>query len=187
MCLSEDGLVYSFGYNEYGELGIGNTVESYNSPQLISSLKDVEFIECGNEHTFCKTLSNEIYCWGNNYFGQVGIDNIITQNTPILCSSLSKEDVIDIKCGYSHTLALTSNGDVLSCGSNNFGQLGRETDDNYSKSFQKIEDLSEITRIECGYYHSFSIDINNDLYVFGNNDFGQLGLGDTENRNKPMK
>merc|ERR1739848_369081 len=53
--------------------------------------------------------------------------------------------------------------------------------------FQKIEDLSEIIRIECGYYHSLCTDINNDLYVFGFNKFGQLGLGDTNNRNKPIK
>ena len=55
--------VYSFGRNYYGQLGIGNN-ESYYSPQLISSLKDVEFIECGGDHTFCKTLNNEIFCWG---------------------------------------------------------------------------------------------------------------------------
>merc|ERR1711862_1071214 len=54
-------------------------------------------------------------------------------------------------------------------------------------SFQKIEDLSEITRIECGGCHSLCIDINNDLYVFGNNEGGELGLGDTDNRSKPIK
>ena len=46
ICLSQSGMLYSFGVNGYGELGIGNN-EIYNSPQLISSLKDVEFIECG--------------------------------------------------------------------------------------------------------------------------------------------
>ena len=66
MCLSENGEVYSFGNNDYGQLGLGNNAENYNSPQLISSLKDVEFIECGGNHTFCKTLNNEIFCWGNN-------------------------------------------------------------------------------------------------------------------------
>merc|ERR1712000_141789 len=154
MCLSENG-----------QLGIGNNEESYNSPQLISSLKDVEFIESGDEHVFCKILNNEIYCWGSNYYGQLGLGNNDNQNTPILCSSLLKEDIVDIKCGYFHTLVLTSNGDVLYCGDDNNKQLGRETDDNYSPSFQKIEDLSEITRIECGSAHSLCIDVYYNLYV----------------------
>jgi len=54
-------------------------------------------------------------------------------------------------------------------------------------SFQKIEDLSEITRIECGYDHSLCIDIKNDLYIFGENGSGQLGLGDRNDRYKPLK
>merc|ERR1712232_257903 len=150
MCLSENGEVYSFGNNEYGQLGLGNN-ENYYSPQLISSLKDVEFIECGGYHIFCKTLNNEIFCWGYNCDGQLGLGNIIEQyqNTPILCSSLSNEDFVDIKCGLYHTLVLKLNGDVLSCSANHSGQLGRKSDGNYSTSFQKIEDLSEITRIEC--------------------------------------
>ena len=202
ICLTDDGMVYSFGNNEYGELGLGN-YENYNSPQLISSLKDVEFIECGGNHTFCKTLNNEIYSWGYNNIGQLGLENTNDQYTPILCSSLSNEDVVDIKCGKNHTLVLTSNGDVLSCGWNYYHQLGRDTASScecncnvelgrvtmrsFSAVFQKIEDFSEIIRIECGINHSLCIDINYDLYVFGNNGFAQLGLGDTKNRNKPMK
>ena len=186
ICLTEDGLVYSFGYNFYGQLGLGND-EIYNSPQLISSLKDVEFIECGSFFTFCKTFNNEIYCWGYNDYAPLGLENTDNQNIPILCSSLSNEDVVDIKCGSLHTLALTSSGDVLSCGYNLCGQLGRKTDDDYSSPFQKIEDLPEITRIKCGYDYSMCIDTNTDLYVFGDNFFGQLGLGDEDNRSEPIK
>merc|ERR1712100_466027 len=186
MFLTEDGLLYSVGYNYYGELGLGNNILSYNSPQLVESLKDVEFIECGSSFTFCKTL-NGTYCWGFNLTGQLGLENRDNQNTPILCSSLLNEDVIDIKCGMDHTLVLTSNGDVLSCGKNEYGQLGRETDDEYCSYFKKIEGLPTIRRVECGYSNSFCIDIDNDLFVFGVNDNGQLGLGDTNNRNKPTK
>ena len=186
MCLSESGEVYSFGYNQNGQLGLGNNEEIYNSPQVISSLKGVEFIECGGDHVFCKSLHNEIYCWGNNEYGQLGLGNTDNQNTPILCSSLSNEDVIDIKCGYNHTLVLTSNGDVLSCGSNYLSQLGRETG-GYSSSFQKIDELSEITRIECGLYHSLCINNSNDLFVFGNNRYGQFGLAYTKKIRKPIK
>ena len=85
ICLTEDGLVYSFGFNGNGELGLGNN-EIYNSPQLISSLKDVEFIGVGKYDTFCKTFNNEIFCWGHNRYGKLGIGNNDIQNTPILCS-----------------------------------------------------------------------------------------------------
>ena len=187
MCLSETGEVYSFGRNKNGELGIGNTEESYYSPQLISSLKDVEFIESGGYHTFCKTLNNEVFCWGDNKYGQLGLENRDKQNTPILCSSLSNEEVVDIKCGNLFTIVLTSNGDVFSCGNNYKGQLGRITDDSYSSVFQKIENLPEITRIECGDHHPMYIDINNNFYVVGYNKQGQLGLGDTSERVEPIK
>merc|ERR1711991_272204 len=84
VCLSENGEVYSFGYNNNGQLGLGNNEESYNSPQLISSLKDIEFIECGGGHAFCKNLNNELYCWGESGYGQLGLENRNNQNTPIL-------------------------------------------------------------------------------------------------------
>ena len=185
ICLSEDGLVYSFGFNGNGELGLGNN-KNYNSPQLISSLKDVEFIECGELNTFCKTSNNEIFCWGQNFHGELGLGNRDCQKSPIQNLDLLNLGVMDIKCGYYHTLVLASNGDVLSCGKNEEGQLGRESEE-YSSSIQKIEELPEITRIECGSHHSLCIDINNDLYVFGYNEHGQLGLRDTDSRNKPMK
>ena len=73
MCLNENGFVYSFGRNNNGELGLANNERYYKAPQLISSLKDVEFIECGGNHTFCKTLNNEIFCWGSNNYGQLGL------------------------------------------------------------------------------------------------------------------
>jgi len=187
VCLSEDRFLYSFGCNINGQLGFGNA-GSYNSPHKIFSLQDVEFIECGRDHAFCKTLNNEIFCWGNNNYGQLGLGNYNIQNTPILCSSLSNEDIVDIKCASWYTLVLTSNQHVLSCGNNGCGQIGRKLDNGYSSpSFQKIEELSEIIRIECGGDHSMCIDINNDLYVFGNNMFTQLGLGDRNSIYIPFK
>jgi len=186
-CLSDNGQLYSFGCNERGELGIGNNTQwMCNSPQLVESLKDVEFIECGGFHSFCKTNNNEIFCWGDNVLGQLGLKNTF-QHSPILCSSLSHENVIDIKCGNEHSIVLTSNGDVLSCGGNKYNQLGREINGNSSDLFQKVEVLSEITRIECGDNHSICIDASNHLYFFGVNGSGQMGLGETKNGNMPIK
>ena len=186
MCLTSDGRVYSFGYNGYGQLGLGNT-ETSNSPQIIKCLQDVEFIDCGPFNVFCKTKTNQFYSWGHNDYGQLGLGNTDMQNSPIQCLSLSNEDVIDIKCGDFHTLVLTSNGDVLSCGCSYQGEIGRETPSIFSADFLKIEDLSDIIRIECGNFFSMCIDIHNDFYVFGLNDHGQLGLDDTDTRYEVVK
>ena len=199
ICLCEDGLVYSFGINNDGQLGLGNTEESYSSPQMIEALQDVEFIECGSYHTFCKTKNGKVFCWGYNGQGQLGLENTVKHSSPILCSSLVNEAIVDIKCGSYHTLSLTENQNVLSCGHNAYDQLGREipkytANIGYSlrqapcsPSFQKIPKLSEIIRIECGNIHSICINAKNNFFVFGGNYCGQLGLGDNKNRSKPTK
>ena len=189
ICLSEDGFIYSFGCNNFGQLGIGNNVKSYNTPQKIESLCDVEFIECGGEHVFCKTENNEVYSWGYNIYGQLGTGNDTDLNSPTICTTLSNEDIIDIKSCLYHTIVLKSNNEVFTCGYNGFGQLGRESDTfcDYSVLFQKVDDLSEIIRIECGYSFVMCIDINYDFFIFGGNDFGQLGTGLVRNSYFPMK
>ena len=162
MCVTEDGLVYLFGNT------IGNQDECFYLPTIIEYLQDVQFIECVERYAFCKTKNNEIYCWGSNDCGQLGLGNLDLQITPVQCTSLLNEDIVDIKCSTNHTLALNSKGEVLSCGGDSY----RQTENTKLSLFTKIEDLPEIIRIECGAYHSMCIDINNNLYIFGGN--GQL-------------
>ena len=181
ICLSENGELYSFGGNYFGQLGNGETEDS-NFPQKITSLKDVDFIECGGDHAICKTLNNnDIYVWGCNEQGQLGIGNTEDKNKPFKGLTFT-DKIVDVKCGISHSLILTENQIVYSCGYNFNGQVGRCTDisTDYSTEFIQIPTLSEIIRIECGYYHSFCIDIYNNVFVFGSNVYGQLGVDDTD-------
>ena len=122
-CLSEDGILYSFGYNKYGQLGHGTEDEKI-SPKKIESLEDIEFIESGGEYTFCKTICGDCYGWGFNLFGQLGLGTANHKNRPTNCSGFWPDEVVDIKCGTYHTLVLVSSGDVYSCGNDFSGQLG---------------------------------------------------------------
>ena len=183
MCLSENGDLYGFGY--YAGLGFGNYLNQ-NYPKKLESLKDIEFIECGSQYSICKTVNGDLYSWGNNSYGQLGINNTNSVDTPVKCVN-ELGDIIDIKCGSWHTLVLTESQEVFSCGWNLFGQLGINKICKNATTFQKIEGLSDIKRIECGNSHSICIDSNHDVYVFGCNVSGQLGLGDTAKRLQPVK
>ena len=174
ICLSEDGEVFSFGRNSKGELGLGNNVD-YNLPQKIESLKDVDFIECGIDFSFAK-CNNAVYCWGNNTKGQLGNGNTTNINEPTKCNNWP-DDVIDIKCGSAHTLVLTSTQEVYSCGDPLYGSLGRICEFvSESTELKKIDCLSEIIKIECGWSSSMCVDIHGSIFVFGDNHNGQLGL-----------
>jgi hypothetical protein len=72
MALTENGCVYSWGYNEFGQLGIGNTKNS-NTPKQIE-MKDIiiDKITCGAYHSLLLTNMGVIYAFGNNFFGQIG-------------------------------------------------------------------------------------------------------------------
>ena len=186
ICLDENGNLYSFGDNNYGQLGLGHN-ENSDFPQKIECLKDIEFVECGYEYAICKSKDKYIYGFGINRFGTLGIGtSLFSTNSPVKCENWPN-DVVDIKCGASHTLILTSTMDVYSCGNNDCGQLGRDTADNTNLIPHKIDYGAEIVRIECGYHHSMCIDVCGDLILCGLNQFGQLGLGNTENQRKPIK
>ena len=187
ICVCESGDVYAFGSNDTGQLGLGNY--SGKSPLQIECLSNIDFVACGSFHAICKSYSGEIFAWGSNDKGQLGINKKSYKKTkPVKCNDWPN-NVVDIKCGERHTLVLTSNQEVFSCGSGYYGQLGRDGINNkyFAPSLQIIEGLKEIIRIECGITHSFCIDINNELYVFGDNKYGQLGLGHEDEEEKPIK
>ena len=181
VCLSDDGDLYSFGANDNGQLGLGEDGDCF-FPKKIECLKDVDFVHCSYDSAFCKDLNNDVFCWGNNWKGQLGIGGYDTQYTPVKCS-LWPKDVIDIKSGKYHTLVLTATQEVYSCGRNYNGQLGFQCS-SVSK-LKKIAALANIIRIECGKEQSMCIDIDNNFYLFGSNNYGQLGLGDAKNCLEP--
>ena len=187
MCLTEENLLYSFGNNDSGQCGLGTNNDNYNSPQLIPNFHNIEYIVCGGYHNICKTYDNTYYGWGCNEVGQLGHDEYRIYNKPIQRNNYP-DDIISIKCSHNYTLLLTLEGNIYSFGSNLYGQLGLNDNDIRETNIPTlIKNIPDIKRIECGPMSSMCIDVNNDLWLFGDNEHGQLGLGDTKNRNKPIK
>ncbi|XP_030499244.2 ultraviolet-B receptor UVR8 isoform X4 [Cannabis sativa] len=118
--------------------------------------------------------------WGNGDYGRLGLGSLDSHwsPAPVLCSAFRDQGLRAIACGGAHTLFLTETGRVYATGLNDFGQLGISDDATYSAEPLEVSGLpKEIVRISAGYYHSGAITVDGELYMWGKNANGQLGLG----------
>ncbi|XP_060743908.1 RCC1 and BTB domain-containing protein 2 isoform X1 [Tachysurus vachellii] len=126
IALTTDGEVYAWGYNNSGQVGSGSTANQ-PTPRRVSSClqnKVVVNIACGQLCSMAVLDNGEIYGWGYNCNGQLGLGNNGNQQTPCRIAALQGITVVQVACGYAHTLALTDEGFVYAWGANAYGQLG---------------------------------------------------------------
>jgi alpha-tubulin suppressor-like RCC1 family protein len=114
-----EGDVYTWGYNEHGELGLGNTTD-YDTPQKIQSISNISDIYCGAffvfgrnskritiGHTYIDDIETGTwYAWGYNEEGLLGLGHSNNMLSPTEAPHL--KDAISISCGGAHALAIYS-------------------------------------------------------------------------------
>ncbi|XP_073689092.1 RCC1 and BTB domain-containing protein 2-like, partial [Garra rufa] len=126
IALTTDGEVYAWGYNNSGQVGSGSTANQ-PTPRRVSSClqnKVVVNIACGQLCSMAVLDNGETYGWGYNCNGQLGLGNNGNQQTPCRIAALQGINIVQVACGYAHTLALTDEGFVYCWGANSYGQLG---------------------------------------------------------------
>jgi alpha-tubulin suppressor-like RCC1 family protein len=112
--------------------------------------------------------------WGFNDRGQLGQFNTINRSTPTVFGTPQNYFWKKIACGYTHTIALNSNGTLWSWGLNTYGQLGLSDLTNRISPVQ-IGTLSNWNQIACGQFYTAAINSLGQLYTWGANEFGQQG------------
>ncbi len=187
LALTVNGCVYGFGSDRYGQLGLEKlNTQSDNknrkTPTLIPSLSNIIAISAGDQHSLVLTDNGQVYAFGSNISGQLGLGDNNCRRFPTLVPSLT--NIIAISAGCHHSLVLDANGQVYAFGNNAHGQLG--LGDNYDSDIPTlIPSLSNIIAISTGSFHSLVLNADGYVYTFGYNYSGQLGLGDTNKRNSP--
>jgi alpha-tubulin suppressor-like RCC1 family protein len=192
---NSSGKVYFWGCNNvWGLLGIGSKDNHYHKPVLNQYLKDEFVIEirCGAYHSLVLTNSGRVYAWSANYFGQIGNGCNKNQLTSIKLNGFNGERVVMISCGFVHSMALTECGHVYGWGYKGFGQLGNgNTINSNEPKFILVTDQNKcnyfIEKINCGIHHSLLLSSDGYIYVFGRNQFGELGNQKEENELSPYK
>ena len=179
-----DSTAWCWGRNYFGQLGDGTNDRSI-IPIQVDGLSDAVEISSGTWHTCAKKIDGTAWCWGYNWDGTLGDGTNEHKNTPVQIF----EDVNKITGGGFHTCAVKSNGTPWCWGWNKHGQVGNGEGGHYAKRETipvEVLGLSEVSAMSSGFRHTCAVKVGT-TWCWGDNEYGQLGDGTTEERHTPVK
>ena len=180
VCVDYEGCIWSFGENNCGQLGTGNKTD-FNFPQKLLDIPPVVSVSCGYEHTLIITNDDNLWSWGRNEFGQLCLEDIEDRSMP---RQTSFSNVSKISAGSLHSIFQNIKEEIFSCGANEEGQCGLGHFNHPQITPSLIPNVpSNIVQFVCGDSQSLFLDCEGNVFSFGNNEYGQLGLGHNTNQN----
>lgn len=198
LALLDDGRLFAWGGNTYGQLGDGTTTRR-TSPTIVPDFPPmgsaISLLAAGERHTAAVLSDGSLYTWGDNLFGQLGNGSEgegTSANRPTLVPHFppAGSTITTVAAGQFFNAAVLSDGSLYAWGANEFGQIGDGTT-NPRPSPTLVADFppagTTITSVALGLHHSAALLSDGSLYMWGRNSFGQLGDGTTEQRNRPTR
>ena len=201
LAVGSDGIVYSWGANDYGQLG-DNTTSDRSKPQPVKRADGQPFkavqVSAGANNSAGISPDGRVYTWGseaNNYF---------TYSTSKLTPTLAKDPngssqglhAVQVSLGWSFIMAMDADGNLYTWGYNEYGQFGNGTatgahSTTYAADPARVPDPKDTskafkaTQISVGGFHALAISQDGTLWAWGLNDLGQLGDGSKTSRSRP--
>ena len=190
--IDHENTLWCWGYNQYGQLGIGNT-NQYSERQEVTQditgkeLGIIQQVEVGFYYHSCAIIDFSAYCWGYNNYGQLGDSTTSNRYKPTEVSAPDNARFTDLSIGAHQSCGIIENGSVYCWGRNNYGQLGdNSTGDSHLPNYTMIPGNSKAIAITSGLHHSCALMDNNSIYCWGYNNRGQLGDGSYTTGYKPV-
>uniref|UniRef100_A0A2K5MP32 Probable E3 ubiquitin-protein ligase HERC4 n=2 Tax=Cercopithecinae TaxID=9528 RepID=A0A2K5MP32_CERAT len=191
LALNDKGQVYAWGLDSDGQLGLLGSEECIRVPRNIKSLSDIQIIQvaCGYYHSLALSKASEVFCWGQNKYGQLGLGtDCKKQTSPQLIKSLLGIPFMQVAAGGAHSFVLTLSGAIFGWGRNKFGQLGlNDENDRYVPNLLKSLRSQKIVYICCGEDHTAALTKEGGVFTFGAGGYGQLGHNSTSHEINPRK
>jgi alpha-tubulin suppressor-like RCC1 family protein len=196
LALRADGTLWFWGSNQYGLRGNGTTGGNVTQPTQVPNISGIMTPNHANRRAISINFLaaaavddfGQVWTWGYNGSGQLGDGTRVSHYYPMRVKKSSTEyltEIVSISAGYGHMAALDAEGQVWTWGSGYRGGLGTgsEADSLYAVRILTDEGghgFSGIAQIACGGTNFvLALHRNGDLSSWGNNSYGQLGLGDT--------
>ena len=184
--IKTDGSLWTWGNNNYGQLG-DNTNTAKSSPvQTISAGTNWKQIACGGYHTTAIKTDGTLWTWGYNSQGQLGDNTTAWRSSPVQTIA-GGTNWKQVACGSGHTSAIKTDGTLWTWGYNGYGQLGDNTIVSKSSPVQTIAGGTNWKQVACGSNHTSAIKTDGTLWTWGYNYSGQLGDNTQVNKSSPVQ
>lgn len=202
--INNEGILYVTGLNHKKQLGFSFNVDGGEKKianfskelfcQLHSSNLDMPYFKsifASYNSVAAITEDSQLFVWGENRLGHLGVGKTkeYDYNSRYVSRCFNSAHVLismpkikAVACGREHSIVLTVNGRILTCGSNNFGQLGVDfinlkgsTSIFVSVDMSFVSNGEEVTEVHAGFSVNAILTNKNKLFTWGNGNFLQLG------------
>lgn len=180
--LNQNGKIFCWGYGATGALGIGNLVDQI-APMPVDAAYNYVDISAGINSTCAVRSTGELLCWGQNNYGQLGDGTTTQRTTPTMVGS----GFSTVSVGNSFACATKPNGDLVCWGNQANGRLANGTTAAGNITVPTfVSGVSSATKVSAGWDHACARNSSNQIYCWGGNAYGQLGVGNTTDSGTPQ-
>lgn len=180
--IKTDSALWSWGANQYGQLGFNNTTNT-SSPVQVGALTDWAAVS-GNENRLAVKTDGTLWAWGNGQYGAMGQGNTNSYSSPKQVGALT--NWATVAAGSQAMLAIKTNGTLWAWGYNSYGQLGVGNVTYYS-SPKQVGLLTNWATVTTTNDFTLAIKTDGTLWAWGYNAQGQLGQGNTTSKSSPTQ
>ena len=177
--------LWSWGYNAFGQLGLGNTT-SRSSPVQVGALTNWAEVFGGTNRSFAIKTDGTLWAWGDNTVGALGLGNTTHRSSPVQVGALTDWSGAKISSRLFDTLAVKSNGTLWAWGQNYQGALGLGNTTSRSSPVQ-VGALTNWAEVSIGYCNVLAVKTDGTLWSWGFGIYGALGQGNTTTRSSPVQ
>lgn len=184
--IKKNGTLWAWGYNYYGQLGLGNST-TRSSPVQVGAGTDWASVSTTGQYGTSLAIKTDgtLWTWGANVYGERGTStNNSYVSSPVQVGALTNWS--KVSGGQIHVAAIKTDGTLWAWGYNGYGHLGDGTTTNRSSPVQ-IGAGTNWSKVSAGYVNTYAIKTDGTLWAWGYNPYGQVGDGTTATRLSPVQ